>query len=133
MLAHRSRSTGTMAFGRFEDPTMSLDIDNLSYDQLIDLNNRVVARLKFLDQMRAHSAMLDFSIGEQVSFHPPGHPVLTGVIAKYNQKTVTVITSNGQQWKVSPSHLQKVGPVSTPPQERQDGKKPAKVILMPKG
>lgn len=111
---------------------MSLDIDNLSYDQLIDLNNRVVARLRFLDQMRAHSAMLDFSIGEQVNFHPPGHPVLTGVITKYNQKTVTVIASNGQQWKVSPSHLQKAAPAAQPESKQGKGK-PAKVILMPKG
>lgn len=109
-----------------------MNIDNLSYDQLVDLNNRVVARLRFLDQMRAHSAMLDFSIGEQVSFHPPGHPVLTGVITKYNQKTVTVIASNGQQWKVSPSHLQKAAP-ATPATKNPNGKKAAKVILMPKG
>lgn len=112
---------------------MSLDIDDLTYDQLVDLNNRVVARLRFLDQMRAHSAMLDFSIGQQVSFHPPGHPVLTGVITKYNQKTVTVIASNGQQWKVSPTHLQKVAPAAQPQGSHgQDGKKRAKVILMPK-
>ena len=111
---------------------MSLDIDDLTYDQLIDLNNRVVARLRFLDQMRAHSAMLDFSIGEQVSFQPPGHPVLNGVITKYNQKTVSVVASNGQQWKVSPSHLSKVVPAAEP--SRDNGpKKPAKVILMPKG
>lgn len=64
---------------------MKIDIDEFTYDQLIDLNNRVVARLRFLDQMRAHSAMLDFRIGEQVSFQPPGHTVLTGVITKYNQ------------------------------------------------
>ncbi len=112
---------------------MSIDIDNLSYDQLVDLNNRVVARLRFLDQMRAHSAMLDFSIGEQVSFHPPGHPVLTGVITKYNQKTVTVIASNGQQWKVSPSHLSKVQAEAAPSRrDNKDQKAPAKIILMPK-
>lgn len=111
---------------------MNIDIDNLSHDQLVDLNNRVVARLRFLDQMRAHSAMLDFSIGEQVSFHPPGHPVLMGVITKYNQKTVTVIASNGQQWKVSPSHLQKVAAASQSAKKPSDNK-PAKVILMPKG
>ena len=111
---------------------MKIDIDELTYDQLIDLNNRVVARLRFLDQMHAHSAMLDFRIGEQVSFQPPGHPVLTGMITKYNQKTVTVIASNGQQWKVSPSHLSKV-PAQTAPSSHDKGKKtPAKVILMPK-
>ena len=54
------------------ETTMKIDIDNLSYDELIDLNHRVVERLKFLDQMQAHSQMLEFSIGEKVEFAPHG-------------------------------------------------------------
>lgn len=53
---------------------MKIDIDKLNEAELIDLNNRVVARLKFLSEMRAHAHMLDFSIGEKVSFQPEGHP-----------------------------------------------------------
>ena len=86
---------------------MKIDIDKLTEAELIDLNNRIVARLKFLQQMRTHARMLDFSIGESVSFQPDGHPVLTGIIAKYNRKTVTVITTSGQQWNVSPALLHK--------------------------
>ena len=81
---------------------MPIDIDTLTEAELIDLNNRVVARLKFLHQMRAHAHMLDFSIGEKVSCQPEGRPPLTGIIAKYNRKTVTVIAENGQQWNVAP-------------------------------
>ena len=33
---------------------MNIEIDKLSEEELIDLNNRVVARLRFLKQMRAH-------------------------------------------------------------------------------
>jgi hypothetical protein len=86
---------------------MTIDIDKLTEAELIDLNNRIVARLKFLHQMRAHAHMLDFSIGERVWFRPDGHPVLTGIISKYNRKTVTVITENGQQWNVAPVFLRK--------------------------
>ena len=86
---------------------MKIDIDKLTEPELIDLNNRVVARLKFLHQMQTHARMLDFSIGETVAFQPDGHPVLTGIISKYNRKTVTVITTNGQQWNVSPTLLHK--------------------------
>jgi hypothetical protein len=50
--------------------------------------------------MRAHAQMLDFSIVQRVSFQPEGHPLLTGIISKYNRKTVSVITENGQQWRV---------------------------------
>jgi hypothetical protein len=89
---------------------MPIDIDRLTEAELIDLNNRVVARLKFLSQMRAHASMLDFSIGERVSFQPHGHPLLTGIIAKYNRKSVTVITEHGQQWNVAPTFLRKTKP-----------------------
>ena len=51
---------------------MKIDIDRLSEAELIDLNHRIVERLRFLSQMRAHSQMLDFKIGERVTFHPDG-------------------------------------------------------------
>ena len=58
---------------------MKIDIDQFSEEELIDLNNRIVARLRFLNQMRAHSQMLDFRIGDRVTFHPEGHPSLFGI------------------------------------------------------
>ena len=51
---------------------MKIDIDQLSEAELIDLNNRIVARLRFLHQMRAHVEMLEFKIGDRVSFQPRG-------------------------------------------------------------
>lgn len=90
---------------------MTINIDKLTEAELVDLNNRIVARLRFLHQMRAHARMLDFSIGEKVSFQPDGRPELSGVVAKYNRKTVTVITADGQQWNVAPVFLRK--PAST--------------------
>ena len=87
---------------------MAIDIDRLTEADLIDLNNRVVARLKFLHQMRAHASMLEFSIGERVTFQPDGHPPLHGIITKYNRKSVTVITDAGQQWTVAPVFLRKI-------------------------
>src|SRR5215212_1447807 len=53
--------------------SVTIDIDQLSEAELIDLNNRIVARLRFLQQMRAHVEMLEFKIGDRVSFRPPGH------------------------------------------------------------
>jgi hypothetical protein len=85
-----------------------IDIDSLSEAELIELNHTVVARLRFLSQMRSHSAMLDFRIGEHVRFHPDGQPELVGTLTRYNKKTVTVITDAGQHWNVSPSLLTKV-------------------------
>src|SRR3954454_25011747 len=53
--------------------SVTIDIDQLSEAELSDLDNRIVARLRFLQQMRAHVEMLEFNIGDGVSFQPPGH------------------------------------------------------------
>lgn len=94
---------------------MAIDIDRLTEAQLIDLNRRIVARLKFLAQMRAHASMLDFSIGDRVSFQPPGRPVQFGILTRYNRKTVTVITEDGGHWTVAPQLLRKVRDVAPAP------------------
>ena len=105
---------------------MAIDIDKLTEPELVDLNNRIVARLRFLQQMRAHASMLEFSLAERVSFQPDGHPVLFGVITKYNRKSVTVITETGQHWTVAPTFLRKIKPV------REAESESGKVISLPK-
>ena len=87
---------------------MTIDIDQLTEAELIDLNHRIVERLRFLDQMRAHVEMLEFKIGDRVTFQPPGHGQLEGMLTRYNKKTVTVITDTGQKWNVSPAVLCRV-------------------------
>ena len=84
---------------------MKIDIDTLTEAELVDLNNRVVARLRFLSEMRAHARMLEFKIGDRVSFEPDGQPTVVGMITRYNKKTVTVVTDGGQRWNVPPSLL----------------------------
>jgi len=85
-----------------------INIDALTEAELIDLNHRVVERLRFLRQMRAHSQMLEFRIGDRVSFQPEGLPPLIGMLTRYNRKSVTVITDAGQRWNVSPALLRRV-------------------------
>ena len=84
---------------------MKIDIDKLTEKELIDLNHRIVERLKFLESMRIHAEMMEFSVGEKVCFSPPGHGELVGVVVRYNKKTVTVVTEEGQRWNVSPRLL----------------------------
>ena len=89
------------------DP-MKIDIDRMTEAELIDLNHRIVARLRFLNQMRAHSEMLEFRIGDRVAFRPSGQGRVEGLLTRYNKKTVTVITDDGRQWNVSPNLLSRV-------------------------
>ena len=87
---------------------MRIDIDRLTEDELIDLHNRVVARLRLLAEMRAHSKMLEFRIGDRVAFQPDGRPPIIGVLTRYNRKSVTVVTEAGERWNVSPGVLRRV-------------------------
>ena len=92
---------------------MKIDIDKLSEEELADLNHRIVARLKFLHESRAHSAMLEFRIGDRVTFKREGRAPIVGVLTKYNRKTVTVITEGGEHWNVAPMFLRKAGAQSS--------------------
>jgi hypothetical protein len=86
---------------------MPIDIDQFTEDELRDLHHRVTERLRLIHQMRAHGAMMNFSIGDRVAFKADGRRVI-GVLARYNRKTVTVIADGGHRWNVSPGFLEKV-------------------------
>ena len=87
---------------------MKIDIDKLTEKELIDLNHRIVERLKFLESARTHVEMMEFSVGKKVRFRPSGRQATIGVLVKYNKKTVTVLTEDGQKWNISPQLLEKV-------------------------
>jgi hypothetical protein len=87
---------------------MDIDIDRFTEAELIALNHRIIARLRFFSQMRAHADMLEFRIGERVAFRSPEAGQIDGTLTRYNRKTVTVLAEDGRQWNVSPSLLRKV-------------------------
>lgn len=88
---------------------MSIEIDDLSYDELLDLNDRIIARLKHLDAADALNAMMKFNVGAKVCFDSGKHGIQVGTLIKFNQKTVTVLTDDGRRrWKVSPQMLSPV-------------------------
>lgn len=86
---------------------MPIDIDGLSYEELVHLNRRIVERLKMLQAMQAHVDMMAFNLGARVSFDSQDGRQL-GTLVKYNRKTVTVLGDDGRQWRVSPSLLSPV-------------------------
>ncbi|MGO7164488.1 hypothetical protein ACCS78_35895 [Rhizobium johnstonii] len=79
---------------------MTIDIDKLSEAELIDLNNRIVERLRFLHQMRAHKTMLNFSIGDRVAFEDQQGQTIEGTLTRYNKRSVTVIAHDVSRWAV---------------------------------
>ena len=105
---------------------MKIDIDRLTEAELIDLNHRVVERLRFLHQMHSHAEMLEFKIGDRVEFQPDGHPPVVGMLTRYNRKTVTVITDSGQRWNVAPGFLRRASQTHPSPTSNPN------VIRLPK-
>lgn len=105
---------------------MTIDINQLTEAELIDLNHRIVERLRLLQQMRSHVEMLEFRIGERVEFQPDGRPLVMGIISRYNKKTVTVITDEGQRWNVAPQFLRRAT------EGRQEPAAGSNVIHLPK-
>ena len=92
---------------------MKIDIDKLTEAELVDLNHRIVERLRFLNQARAHVQMLEFKIGDRVTFQPEGRGPVEGMLTRYNKRTVTIITDDGRQWNISPNFLRKIEPSAT--------------------
>lgn len=87
-----------------------IDLTQLSERDLVELNRKIVERLRYLRDSRAHHQMLEFRPGDQVNFSPePGRKVL-GTILRLNRKSVTLITGDGVQWRVSPSLLIRAEP-----------------------
>ena len=86
---------------------MHINIDNMTQDELLALNRRIIARLKLLEQHNTLNSMIKFEVGHRVSFDPDGR-MRTGVLIKFNPKTVVVLTDDGQRWKVSPQILRHV-------------------------
>ena len=88
---------------------MSIDINDLSYDELLDLNDRIIARLKHLDAADALNAMMKYNMGAKVCFDAGKNGIQVGTLIKFNQKTVTVLSDDGRRrWKVSPQMLSPV-------------------------
>ena len=71
------------------------------------MNHRIVQRLRLMSQVHAHQAMLEFRIGDRVTFEPENGSAVFGILTGYNKKSVTVITDDGHRWNVSPRFLRK--------------------------
>lgn len=78
-----------------------IDIERLSEAELITLHNRIVDRLRELQQQRAQQGMTQFRPGDVVRFTTNEGEVV-GVLVRLNRKSVTVHTEGGGRWNVTP-------------------------------
>ena len=74
---------------------MSINITSLTTDQLIQLNQDVVALIKARRRQEAGSMRRQLSLGDRV--HVDGHG--TGIIRKI-MRTRAIVEINGRDWRV---------------------------------
>lgn len=79
-------------------------MEGLSIEELCFINKVVVDRIKYLQKANALFDMAKFRAGETVSFNN-GSGFITGRITKFNQKTISIVTENNEQWNVAPRLL----------------------------
>lgn len=82
-------------------------LTKLNEEQLCQLNQMIVERLKLFSKAKQMKAMVNLNIGDAVYFDYYGEEI-TGTIKRLNQKTVTIATNDNKEWKVSPTLLKKI-------------------------
>ena len=98
-----------MAEGTTNEPNLPRVLsvlDLLTEEELVQLNHIVVQRLRLMQQIKAHGAMMNFRIGQRVRFTASSGQLVRGILSRLNQKSVTVVTDDGHQWRVSPAFLE---------------------------
>ena len=76
-----------------------MNIDDLSIDQLIELNHIICERIDYLRAKQDQEVLRQVHIGNQVRFNTQeGNHI--GVVIKVNRKTVVVLTEDKRQWKI---------------------------------
>lgn len=106
---------------------MPINLDLMTEAELRDLNRRIVERLRFLTKMRAHAEMLRFSIGDRVGFQATDGRHVTGMLVRYNQKSVSVLADDGGRWTVHPSFLRPVEPRDITPEANAPKEPPSRL------
>jgi hypothetical protein len=88
---------------------MDIDLTRYTEDELVELNRRIVERIRLLRQGRCQERMAGFNVGDRVSFQPERGLPVEGTVIRLNSKSVTVVSTDGVHWRVSPGLLERVG------------------------
>lgn len=80
-------------------------LDDMSIDQLLELNQHICQRIDELKDQEILQALSQLRVGMKVTFDSREGAVL-GIVTKINRKSVIVLAEDGaKQYKVSPELL----------------------------
>ena len=84
---------------------MSIDIEHLSIETFIELDKKIVSRIKELRAQEQFKAAAQFRIGDVVSFPNNDKVKTTGFIISIRKSTISILTENNERWNVSATLL----------------------------
>ena len=87
---------------------MTIDLARLSEEELLDLNRRIVERLRLIRSARQLVDLARFSVGMRVEFTTDDGRTLQGEITRLNRRTATVCCKPSGHWRVSPALLRPI-------------------------
>jgi small-conductance mechanosensitive channel len=83
-------------------------LEEMSIQELMELNTRVGDRIRYIIQMEAQEKMTRFYFGDVVIFEATDGRKIRGTVERFNQKSVSIKDESGHRWRVSPQLLKKV-------------------------
>ena len=83
---------------------------HLGEEDLLYLNRMVVERLNLLAQAKSTVQLAQFTEGDRVHFTTGDGITKYALVVRLNKKTASLLTDDGQNWKVSPQLLRKASP-----------------------
>lgn len=90
---------------------MAIHLEHLSLEELIELNKRVVQRIRALHGRKTQKELEPFKVGDRVSFQSDGR-LVEGLVVRVNRKTLSVRTGE-TSWTLPPGFVTKL-PTTTP-------------------
>jgi len=84
---------------------MSVNIENLTVQELIELNGQIINRIKELRKQEQARAASQFRLGDVVSFTHKDNQKIIGFILSVRKTKISILTEENEQWTVSPGLL----------------------------
>ena len=94
---------------------MSIDVEKLSLEELIDMNRRVIRRIQYLASLKTRAQLDRFEVGDRVTFQSDGRTV-EGIVVRVNRKTLSIRTKD-THWNIHPKFLTKTSGAADLPQD----------------
>ncbi len=84
---------------------MTINIENLTIEELIDLNGKIVNRIKDLRTQEQMKAATQFRIGDVVSCIHQDKRKIIGFVLSIRKTKITILTEDNERWSVPASVL----------------------------